>query len=371
MEKLCGSSLKTKRLDYYTKYLRLFIYFQDLTTQQTKDGIEKSREHTFLLKIPSAICQCKTVPLSTTATASTTTTTEETTSKQTTTKRKKNVSKKNTRKEKKTELQMSLKLKKTKVEKRKSKMSRSVTGVDCGDKECSLHHRYVDKCTIFLHTNDTNCKIPCLLDGCKTEIRHFITCPIWECNLYSTTSTTTTTTAMTTSTEFSSTIEPTPSSNIDIDIVMYSSLGINGLFILALITFLICKICKKVQQRNRELRIAAAAAAAHRERFPSLPPTDSRFFSLASNHSNESSNENIPLLNRDRGQCNFYSDTLTTRISLSSTPTTVMTPTGQANNLLGERCAEREEMLSRVTTFKPANLELNTPSGEIEKETQF
>jgi hypothetical protein len=250
--------------------------------------------------------------------------------------------------------------------------------IDCGDKKCSLHHRYLDKCTIFLHTNVTNCKIPCQLEGCKIEIRHFMNCPVWECNDYTTTPMTTT------STESSSTSRPTPHphppSHSLLDIVLYSSLGVNAFFLLGLFFFTIFKICKKRQEQRQRNRTQAA----YRQRFPSLLPNDNAYFTLGGHSSSgHSSNENIPLLNRNpqatNPQATFYSDTLTSHVSLSSTPTSttpiVIQPEIQSHNDLVEaRNLEREEMLSRTTSFKgtvPKSPRTSTKSLETERETVF
>jgi hypothetical protein len=254
----------------------------------------------------------------------------------------------------------------------KLKMSlKSVSSeIDCGDKKCSLHHRYLDKCTIFLHTNVSDCKIPCQLDGCKTEIRYYMTCPIWECNDY-----TTTTLSTTSSTESSSTSAPapTPSSYTNIfDIVSYISLGVNGLFLVALLIWVIYKICKKQQQSRHHNRDQEA----QRQRFPPLLPNDHAYFSLGGNTSSEhSSNENIPLINRAKSNphstcppATFYTDTLTSHVSLSSTPESIK----KANDLVEVRNAEREDMLSRVTTFKGAMQKpSSSKSVETRRETKF
>ena len=137
---------------------------------------------------------------------------------------------------------MDLKLKKDMVK---------ISSVDCGDKECSINHRFMDRCKIFLHTNVTDCKIPCVLDGCQSEVHHFMNCPVWECHDYTTTTATTTTTTITTTIPDSSTVPPDPvPSNMSIyDIVFYTSLGVNAFFFFALITCITYK-CRKMCNRN-------------------------------------------------------------------------------------------------------------------------
>jgi hypothetical protein len=66
----------------------------------------------------------------------------------------------------------------------KMNLTKVLTGIDCGDKECFLRHEMKKKCVLFLHTNNTDCEIPCKLDGCDTEVHSFMNCPIWECNLF-------------------------------------------------------------------------------------------------------------------------------------------------------------------------------------------
>jgi hypothetical protein len=221
------------------------------------------------------------------------------------------------------------------------------SSTDCGDKECSLSHRFMDRCTIFLHTNVTDCKIPCSLDGCKTETRHFMNCPIWECTSYTTTIAPTTTTSSPNPT-------PLPNSNL-FDMILYSSLGINGFFICALLIFVGTKICK--YRRNRRIRNAT-------QPYVPLLPNDHQYFSVAGSSSsdenlNEASNsilmlstsnqnEVIPLLSLATYRPNYYSSQETSPISLSSKE--------QLNYDLDRiefDQSQRELMLARVTTFQP------------------
>jgi hypothetical protein len=114
-----------------------------------------------------------------------------------------------------------------------------------------------------MHTNDSNCDIPCKLDGCQKELHHFISCPLWTCNELSTTTVSTTTTTMTPSTTgSSSTTTPTslittttsaipttiappfPFPPLDHPAYLYLSLACNVLFLLILLLVAIGK-CKK------------------------------------------------------------------------------------------------------------------------------
>jgi hypothetical protein len=45
--------------------------------------------------------------------------------------------------------------------------------VDCGSYECYEELRMQSNCIIYLETNHTQCQIPCIMTGCKTEIHHF------------------------------------------------------------------------------------------------------------------------------------------------------------------------------------------------------
>ena len=80
----------------------------------------------------------------------------------------------------------------------KMKKPEQYRSIDCHDKECSLRHQILANCIVYLHTNNSNCNIPCKLDGCEKEMHHYINCPIWNCTPYSTTSTSTTTLSSTT-----------------------------------------------------------------------------------------------------------------------------------------------------------------------------
>jgi hypothetical protein len=268
------------------------------------------------------------------------------------------------------------------------------SSIDCGDKECSLKHRYVDKCTIFLHTpNKTDCQIPCKLSGCKTEIHHFMTCPIWECNSYTTTTSTQTTTEITETTT-GPMPDPSPVPNLTFfDVLLYGSLGINGLFVVALVIFLLYKKYKRRHISN-----------AQNARVPLLENND-RYFTLGSRRSSEAEEgEHIPLLPRNitttqtQAEClqNYYLENATSPISLSSTPTEQLQTQKQIEQtraqvieaaereLLFATCkskkgekakiipsdavnVERELMFARVTSFKPKSKITSTE----EKETKF
>lgn len=182
------------------------------------------------------------------------------------------------------------------------------TAIDCIDKECSLSHIILANCIVYLHTNNSNCNIPCKLDGCEIEIHHYINCPIWSCALYttttSTTSTTTTTTTDTTSmttdttmttpstTESTTTFpEPTPSPVCPTykveSIFLYISIFLNILLMIAII--LLCLYIKTKIRRSRNTHHS-------RTRRVSLLDNNDHYFSIGSDDSNATNSENLPLL---------------------------------------------------------------------------
>ena len=121
------------------------------------------------------------------------------------------------------------------------KMSKKLfDNVDCGDKVCSLDYRVVPTCIIYMPNPKTDCEIPCKMQNCKVEIKHFVECPLWTCVEKPTTLIPFTTTHTPTPTV-------TPSGNND---ALYSSLAMNTLLIVAL-AFSIFKVVKY----RRALRI--------------------------------------------------------------------------------------------------------------------
>jgi heme exporter protein D len=131
--------------------------------------------------------------------------------------------------------------------------------VDCGNKQCFLDYVFLTNCIIYIHSNETNCDIPCKLDGCKKELHHFISCPLWTCNEISTTTISTTTTSRTTSSSTMSTTTslattppttaptttpPFPFPPLDHPAYLYLSIACNILFLIILMLVAIGK-CKK------------------------------------------------------------------------------------------------------------------------------
>ena len=149
--------------------------------------------------------------------------------------------------------------------------------VDCGSKICFLTHSVAENCYVYMPSNNSDCDIPCKLKGCKTELHHFIDCPIWRCfDVITTTAVpliTTTTSPMTTKptttpkptttaiTEISSTtaVTDTPSTlsplpPLDHPGYLYSSIALNILLFLILWSIVIQKCKKCIGRRIRRFR---------------------------------------------------------------------------------------------------------------------
>jgi hypothetical protein len=119
--------------------------------------------------------------------------------------------------------------------------------VDCGSYECYQELRMESSCIIYLKTNHSQCNIPCVMNGCKTEIHHFIMCPIWICDEKITTSTTTSSTTTTHTASTTTFIPPTPQPNprhCEMSVWMYTSIIVN-IFFFAIIAALLVYKCKK------------------------------------------------------------------------------------------------------------------------------
>jgi hypothetical protein len=85
--------------------------------------------------------------------------------------------------------------------------------VDCPGKKCFLVHHLRPVCVIPVPTNNSQCQIPCVTEGCVHETHREIVCPIWLCKPQTTTSSSTTTTTLTTkSTETTTTSSTTTKS---------------------------------------------------------------------------------------------------------------------------------------------------------------
>jgi hypothetical protein len=125
--------------------------------------------------------------------------------------------------------------------------------VDCGNYECYEEYRMETNCIIYLETNQTQCNIPCLMTGCKTEVHHFTMCPLWICNEKPTTSTTSTTT-ITAPMTTSKWIPPTPK-NCEMSFWIYSSIVLNIFFFAIIGAVVVYKIKKFFynQTTNRNL----------------------------------------------------------------------------------------------------------------------
>lgn len=177
------------------------------------------------------------------------------------------------------------------IEKWKKVSSRSANDeVDCGDKKCYLEFQILQDCNLILETNATNCKIPCLMVDCDTELHHFISCPVWNCEptISTTTASTSTMTTTTDSGTSTTTSKPKPNPFVPKDMtpLIYTSIVLNIFFFAILASYIIGKCRARANQIS--LRLLAQQ----------LDPN--RFFSNAGNSAgnseNESDNETDPLI---------------------------------------------------------------------------
>ena len=58
--------------------------------------------------------------------------------------------------------------------------------IDCVDKVCYLTYKIVESCVVYLATNNSECHIPCKLNGCQSKILNGVRCAIWTCEFYPT-----------------------------------------------------------------------------------------------------------------------------------------------------------------------------------------
>lgn len=200
--------------------------------------------------------------------------------------------------------------------------------IHCHDKECSLSHQILANCVIFLHTNNSNCNIPCELDGCRKEMHHYMNCPIWNCIPYTTTTMTTTTstpyttTTMTTTTSTqTTTVTDTTTTTTEMpfppicptfrteSILLYISFFLNILFVLIIIA-LVIYLYKKMYVRQSQ--------NSNRTRRVSLLDNNDHYFSIGSNDANESNSENLPLLERN---CRRNQNQASSSIPVNNSPT--------------------------------------------------
>jgi len=132
--------------------------------------------------------------------------------------------------------------------KRKKKLDKSqLETYDCPDRVCSFEHRVEPLCNFFVPTPGTDCSIPCKMEHCKFEIRHFIDCPIWTC-----------VEKPSTLVPFSSTTNPTPAPKPDSDSnpFLYASLALNTLFlsICGLFSVAVCRgRSRRTQNDSRDV----------------------------------------------------------------------------------------------------------------------
>lgn len=167
-------------------------------------------------------------------------------------------------------------------------------GIDCGGEQCYLEYRVLPDCYVILETNNTHCKIPCVMDGCDTELHHFIPCPLWNCvpNAPTTTSTTTSTVSPSTS-SFTSTTQtpnPFPPNSDKMSALIYTSIVLNIFFFAILCAFVIGKCRVWISQRRIPIRIPSI-----------IDLNPNQFFSLGDSDSDsDPEHERDPLLHTQR-----------------------------------------------------------------------
>lgn len=59
--------------------------------------------------------------------------------------------------------------------------------VNCDDKLCIWSYQVMESCVIYKATNNSNCQIPCKLEGCDFDITNGDDCQLWKCTFYPTT----------------------------------------------------------------------------------------------------------------------------------------------------------------------------------------
>lgn len=167
----------------------------------------------------------------------------------------------------------------------------------------------MQNCEVYLHTNNTDCNVPCKLRGCQKEMHHYINCPIWECSKYTTTPIPTTTTeAPTEATTSTTSPKPCPTFEVQ-NVLLYSSLPLNVifLFLLILLTQFICK--RRLSEQN--IQRARHDLVTRRT---SLLDNDNRYFSIGGDDVHETSQEtnepteNIPLLTLPNRIPDYYTN---------------------------------------------------------------
>jgi hypothetical protein len=137
---------------------------------------------------------------------------------------------------------------------------RELSGVDCGDRVCELSYHFEQVCKLFLPTNNSQCKIPCLETGCDFEIHKMVQCPVWTCEHYTTTTSTSTSSSPTTAFSNLTTSSPPLSTTLspdstDSSTYLYISLGFNVVFIiLSFVTIAFWLKKKYLAYRLRTLR---------------------------------------------------------------------------------------------------------------------
>lgn len=276
-----------------------------------------------------------------------------------------------------------------------------------------------ENCLVYLHSNNSNCSIPCKTSGCERELHHYISCPIWSCVPFLTTTTVSTTTnTLTTTTTYKTTTRTTtqktttqttkrtttqttkrtttqmptttpstqtttsaitpitlkPLPPIDHPIYLISSISLN-VFLFCLLSTVMYFKCKKaiLRQWNRLRRTDQDP-----ERNPILPPrTESRsnsnrtsHFSITERDSTSEDEDSIPhrpIVFRNAASPPSFTRSppnLPTRSSSLLNSSLLNTP---LSRLLSTNDEGRESL--QLSTFRPGNVrQMSGPAGRISQD---
>lgn len=148
-----------------------------------------------------------------------------------------------------------------------------VKETDCGDRICSLEHRILPTCILYLPNPNTDCNIPCKMENCKKEIHYFFDCPLWECVPKTTTI---------------SPPVPTPTpAEPSHNAVLYVSIALNALFVVCFVLFFY-KAFQSFRQMRLRQRETGNTRNADLERGIIRDTFVNQHFSLADEDDNES-----------------------------------------------------------------------------------
>lgn len=157
--------------------------------------------------------------------------------------------------------------------------------MDCGDKICDVRYQLVPTCIYYVFSNNSNCDIPCNLEGCLKEIRLNFVCPIWQCEEKVTTTTLTPlTTTSISSTTTAATTSPIPNNDFG-SLNIFSLVG-NVTLALLLAIFLLCfkhQIIQTCTRTKNDLMSRFRRNNYRHSPTENIPLRSARFSSLTSN----------------------------------------------------------------------------------------